>query len=240
MRKNNGKLAKDLKDWIREKVHQANCQGVVLGLSGGIDSAVTAALCKGAFPHQAIAFILPCHSHPKDQEDAELVAKKLQLAYYVIDLGPTYETLLKSLGAKEGRDMATINIKPRLRMTTLYYQANHRNYLVVGTDNRSELHLGYFTKYGDGGVDIIPLGNLVKKEVVELAKELQIPPHIIEKPPSAGLFEGQEDEVELGFTYGEMDTYLLTGEAKGEVKGRIDRLAQKNKHKLQTPAIPAF
>lgn len=232
-------LIKQLQDWIREQVYRAGCRGVVLGLSGGIDSSVCAALCKGALSQEVLGLILPCHSHPGDQEDAEEVARILDLNYQIMDLALVYDGLLSSLSEKEDA-MAAANIKPRLRMTVLYYHANARNYLVVGTDNRSELLLGYFTKYGDGGVDITPLGNLVKGEVCELAKWLKIPEHIIHKPPSAGLWAGQEDEQEMGLTYEEVDTYILTGEAREEVRERIQRLAQKNQHKLHPPACPDF
>src|SRR5690606_5628013 len=108
-------------------------------------------------------------------------------------------------------DMAVANLKPRLRMTTVYYVANTRNYLVAGTGNRSELTIGYFTKYGDGGVDLLPIGRLLKAEVRELARELGIPERIITKAPSAGLWAGQTDEGEMGFTYAELERYLSEG-----------------------------
>lgn len=228
-------------DWIRERVREAGCKGVVIGLSGGIDSSVCAALCREAFPKETLGLILPCHSHPRDKEDAELLARTIDLPYKVVDLGPTFDTLLSSLHKEEQEStIAVVNMKPRLRMTTLYYYAQSRRYLVAGTDNRTELLLGYFTKYGDGGIDFAPLGSLVKTEVIELAKEMGIPERIIEKPPSAGLWEGQEDEEELGLTYEEVDTYILTGQAPDHVKRRVEELAKKNQHKLQTPAIPSF
>ena len=135
--------------------------------------------------------------------------------------------------------MALANIKPRLRMTTLYYYASLNNYLVIGTDNWSELKVGYFTKYGDGGVDLAPLGRLVKSEVRKLAKHFGIPEKIINKKPSAGLWEGQTDENEMGVSYEELDHYILTGEADKEVRERIDELARKNSHKTEAIPIPA-
>lgn len=230
-----------LVNWIKERVHEAGCDGTVVGLSGGIDSAVCAALSQLALPGKVLGLILPCHSLPRDGEDAILCAEKLGVDYQIVDLSSTYDTLLSSLpGSDKKDDLALANMKPRLRMTVLYYYANRMNYLVVGTDNRSELYLGYFTKYGDGGVDITPIGTLVKGEVRELAYELGIPERIITKPPSAGLWEGQEDEEELGLSYEEVDTYILTGQAKREVKEKIEELRKKNSHKRSLPAIPDF
>ncbi|WP_408955393.1 NAD(+) synthase [Natroniella sp. ANB-PHB2] len=236
------KLTNQLVDWIRNRVEQAGCQGTVVGLSGGIDSAVTAVLCQQAFPEHNLGLILPCYSDAQDAQDAKRLADEFKVDYQVIDLATTFDQLLMAIeGEKElVKDMSVANIKPRLRMTTLYYYASKRNSLVVGTDNRSELKIGYFTKHGDGGVDIAPLGNLVKLEVKELAKELGIPKQIITKPPSAGLWSGQTDEDELGITYQQLDNYILTGEADPEVKKKVERLDSQNKHKLQAPPIPKF
>ena len=123
-------------------------------------------------------------------------------------------------------------------MLTLYYIANQLSYMVAGAGNRSELSVGYFTKYGDGGVDILPLGNLVKEEVRELAGFLGVPQPIIDKPPSAGLWEGQTDEEELGLSYEELDRYLLTGEVSGEVKERIESMITASAHKRLLPPVP--
>jgi NAD+ synthase len=123
-------------------------------------------------------------------------------------------------------------------MTALYYYASALNYLVVGTDNKSELKIGYFTKYGDGGIDLAPLGALVKHEVKGLAQRLDIPERIINKKPSAGLWSGQTDESEMGFSYQELDHYILTGEADEEIKEKIEKLAAKNRHKLEPIPIP--
>ena len=125
-------------------------------------------------------------------------------------------------------------------MLTLYYLANRLGYLVAGCSNKSELTIGYFTKYGDGGVDILPLGNLVKYQVRELAQHLGIPQEIIDKPPSAGLWEGQTDEGEMGITYEELDRYITTYQASQEVKEKIERAKAINAHKLATPPIPPF
>jgi len=242
--RNYAELSDKLVDWIRRRVKEAGCEGTVVGLSGGIDSAVTAVLCKKAFPDNTLGVILPCYSDSEDAEDAKLVAKEFDIEYKVVDLDATFDTLMsvveENQELKTKDQLAVANIKPRLRMTTLYYYSASLNSLVVGTDNRSELKVGYFTKHGDGGVDIAPLGNLVKTEVRELAAYLGIPEKIIERPPTAGLWANQTDEEELGITYEELDHYILTGEADQEVKERIEELARKNAHKLGYPPVPEF
>jgi NAD+ synthase len=128
----------------------------------------------------------------------------------------------------------------RLRMLTLYYHANLMNYLVVGSSNKSELAVGYFTKWGDGGVDIMPLGNLVKQQIIELAEQLAIPRPIIDKPPSAGLWDGQTDEAEMGLTYKELDRFLTIGRAEPETKLKIQILMARSNHKRCLPPVPDF
>ena len=235
-------LAQRLVNWIKEQTIAAGCHGVVVGLSGGLDSAVVAILCKKAFPETTLAVFMPCHSDKTDLEHAQLIARKYDIPLTTIVLDEVFDLLLKTL-PKEGLDprtqkLAQANIKPRLRMLTLYYLANRLNYLVVGAGNRSEIAVGYFTKYGDGGVDIVPLGNLVKSQVRELAHYLGIPKMIIEKPPSAGLWAGQTNEGELGITYDELDRYLTTQQASEEVCKRIETLAQASNHKRKPPPIP--
>ncbi|PRX30406.1 NAD+ synthase [Orenia metallireducens] len=226
--------------WIQQKVKEAGCKGAVVGLSGGIDSSVTAALCKKAFPENTLGLIMPCESNPEDQKDAKLLAEKFEIEYKKIDLASVFNSMLDVVDLVDDQKLSLANIKPRLRMTTLYYYASLNGYLVVGTDNRSELKLGYFTKFGDGGIDLAPLGNLVKSEVREVARVLGVPEKIITKAPSAGLWAGQTDESELGITYEEVDNYILTGEASSKVKEIVDTLEEKNQHKLALPPIPSF
>ncbi|OCL27258.1 NAD(+) synthase [Orenia metallireducens] len=226
--------------WIQQKVKEAGCKGAVVGLSGGIDSSVTAALCKKAFPDNTLGLIMPCESNPQDGEDAKLLAEKFEIYYKEIDLSSVFNSMLDLVDLVDKQKLSRANIKPRLRMTTLYYYASLNNYLVVGTDNRSELKLGYFTKFGDGGIDLAPLGNLVKSEVREVAKILGIPERIITKAPSAGLWTDQTDEGELGISYEEVDKYILTGEASSKVKEIVDTLESRNQHKLALPPIPNF
>ncbi|MBU0547532.1 MAG: NAD+ synthase [Candidatus Omnitrophica bacterium] len=193
--------------WIRGQVKYSGAKGIVLGLSGGIDSAVVAALCKEAVgKNKLLVLFMPCNSNPHDLKDAKLVAVRLGLKSKLVDLSSVYNNFLKILPAAGG--LAQGNLKPRLRMNTLYYFANKLNYLVCGTGNKSELMVGYFTKYGDGGVDILPIGDLFKHQVRLLAQELRIPQGIIVKPPAAGLWHGQTDEGEMGITYNELDDIL--------------------------------
>lgn len=236
------KLADDIVDWMRRQVGNANAKGVVLGISGGVDSAVAAGLAKRALGNASLGLIMPCHSAPDDEEHARLVAQTFGIACERIDLGPVFDLLEGILPA--GTPMATANLKPRLRMLTLYYFANSRNYLVVGTGNRSELSVGYFTKYGDGGVDILPLGSLLKHEVRSLARELGVPDVVINKAPSGGLWEGQTDEGEMGITYETLDRALQaieTGETDWiapERLAQVEKMMARSAHKRDP--IPVF
>jgi len=237
-------LANKLVAWIREQVDSAERQGVVFGLSGGLDSSVVAVLCKRALPENCLAAIMPCYSSETDIEHARAVALKFQIPIRTITLDGVFDSLLRALSDGEyepgTKRIAEANLKPRLRMLTLYYLANRLEYLVVGTGNRSEISMGYFTKYGDGGVDILPLGNLVKSRVRELAVHLGIPDEIIQKPPSAGLWAGQTDEGEMGITYEELDRYLIAGKAREEIKKKVDATMAGSAHKRATPQIPPF
>lgn len=237
------RLTQELVSWIKESVLTAGGKGVVFGMSGGIDSSVVAVLCQKAFPHASLGIIMPCHSNILDKKYAKIVANKFHISTEVVVLDDVFNNLTTVLSCNSYCDiakkkLAEANIKPRLRMLTLYYFANCLSYLVIGSGNRCELFVGYFSKYGDGGVDLMPLGNLVKKQVNDLATYLGIPRDIIGKPPSAGLWNGQTDETEMGLTYKELDCYLLTGEAEERVKEKIESLAKKNIHKLCLPSIP--
>lgn len=237
-------MADKLSAWIARQVAQAGATGCVIGLSGGIDSAVVAGLCRQAFPDHTLGLIMSCHSNAQDAEHARLAAHKLGIPVQEILLDQVYDVLLQALppapGTETRRRLAAANIKPRLRMLTLYYHANVLNRLVVGTGNKSELTVGYFTKYGDGGVDILPLGNLVKTEVRQLAEYLHVPQEIIGKPPSAGLWSGQTDESEMGLTYADLDGYIKTGHAAPAVQERIESLNHCSAHKRVVPPVPDF
>ena len=205
------KIILDIQKWIKEYVYSANAKGVVLGLSGGIDSATIAALCVNSLGKENIIGLgLPIESVPQDLEDAKAIAKYLGITFLISDLTSVYKEFLEVLPSQiKSNKIAFANIKPRLRMTMIYFIGQSLgDYLVAGTGNRSELAIGYFTKYGDGGVDFEPIGALYKCEVREVARALEIPDKIINKIPSAGLWEGQTDEDEIGLTYELLDEIL--------------------------------
>ncbi|MDI6756236.1 MAG: NAD+ synthase [Thermodesulfobacteriota bacterium] len=234
-------LCERISRWIRDQVKAAGSAGVVVGLSGGIDSAVVAVLAKRAVGDQVLGLVMPCHSLPEDEGDALMVADTFKIRRERVDLSSIYDVFLQQL--PEAGEMCRANLKPRLRMTTLYYYANKLNYLVTGTGNKSELMMGYFTKYGDGGVDLLPLGDLTKSQVRKLAEELKIPRRIIERPPSAGLWAGQTDEEDMNIRYEDLDNIIVSLENREEaklpkaqlsyVKGMIGRA----RHKRNTPPI---
>ena len=226
------KVINEAVGWIKGTVEGAGAKGAVFGLSGGIDSAVVAALCKKAFPEDSLGVIMPCYSNPIDEEHALLVAEALDLKTKTVVLDQVFDTMKASVGVQDSDPkLAVANIKARLRMITVYYNAGVKNYLVAGTGNRSELTIGYFTKYGDGGVDFMPLVSFVKKEVVELAYKLGIPEIVITKPPTAGLWEDQSDEKEMGMSYAELDNYILTGEGPENIKSKVEGMYRRSEHK---------
>ncbi|MHA1671467.1 MAG: NAD+ synthase [Promethearchaeota archaeon] len=206
------KLCSDIQSWIKHYVYSAGAKGVVVGLSGGIDSAVTAALCGNAIGREnVIGLALPCESISEDLEDAKKIASTLNIEFQIIDLTPTFKVFMNSLDVLiNSNKVAVANLKPRLRMMALYYVGQSKgNYLVAGTGNRAEIAIGYFTKYGDGGVDFEPLGLIYKNEVRKLARILKIPEKIITKAPSPGLWLGQTDEGEIGLSYDNIDEILF-------------------------------
>jgi len=241
---NTEQVADKLTSWIKDKALAAGCKGVVVGLSGGLDSSVVAVLSHRAFPQNTLGVIIPCHSSQEDRGHALAVADKFSIPTKIVILDAVYDTLLEALPGNSidstSSQLAQANLKSRLRMLTLYYFANQLKYMVVGASNKSELSTGYFTKYGDGGVDIMPLGNLVKGQVRELASFLDIPQQIIDKPPSAGLWPGQTDEDELGLSYEELDRYLITGEASNELREKIEAMIATSNHKRLPPPIASL
>ncbi len=234
------RLSEEIVNWIAEKVKEAGKQGAVFGMSGGVDSSLVAVLCRKALGDNALGLILPCHSRPEDEKCARLVAEKFGIKTESVVLDSIYEGSLQVLPPADR--IAKGNLKPRLRMVTLYYFANKVNYLVAGSGNRSEMTIGYFTKYGDGGVDVLPLGSLLKREVRELAKELGIPDEITERSPSAGLWEEQTDEGEIGISYEDLDKAIVAMESNnreslpGSLIGKVEELIKSSQHK-RSPAI---
>ena len=235
-------LADTIADWISARVSAAGLTGAVIGLSGGIDSAVVSGLCARAVGREnVLGIIMPSHSSPADVEDAELTATTWGIESTTIDLTALYDQVIATL--PPGNQMANANIKPRLRMITLYHHANTLGRLVVGTGNRSELMIGYFTKYGDGGVDILPIGSLYKHQVRDLAREIGVPQRIIDRPPSAGLWEGQTDEEEMGLSYAVLDQTLAaldsgdTGDIDPVIFERVRTMVTSTAHKRQLAPI---
>lgn len=237
-----GRLAGEIVAWLRAYAERAKARGYVLGLSGGIDSAVVAGLCRRAMGNQVLAAILPCHSLPEDAGFARQVAGAFDLETITIDLGPAYDALVAAL-PPDLTPLALANVKPRLRMTTLYALAQGRGYLVAGTGNKSEIMVGYFTKWGDGGADLEPLGALYKSQVRALARELAVPQPIVDRAPTAGLWRGQTDEGEMGVTYDEIEAVLRAMETSKtecvlpDLLKRVQGMVVTSGHKRAMPPI---
>ena len=237
--RNINELKLECEEWLRGEVKKANAAGIVLGLSGGIDSSVLAALGREALGRGGVlGIIMPCRSINEDESDARLLAEAVDVNFIRVDLSAAFDVMLNSIGC-EVTSSAKSNLKARLRMVTLYAVAQSKNFLVCGTSNRSEFETGYFTKYGDSGVDLMPLANFLKRDIRELAKILGVPEKIIMKAPSAGLYEGQTDEGDMGFSYDVLDEYLASGKIEDpKAKERIDVMRRRSEHKRKP--IPIF
>jgi len=235
-------LAGQISVWIQDQVRAAGAKGLVFGLSGGIDSSVVAALAKMACGENVLAMIMPCHSNPRSAADANTVAKKVGVRTHVADLTAAYDVIVQRIPHSEGIELT--NVRPRLRMAALYCAAQSLGYLVVGTSNRTETMIGYFTKWGDGACDIQPIASLYKYQVYQLAHELDLPAEVIQKAPTADLWEGQTDENEIGMTYDELDKILQAIDS-GELSDcdtasveRVKRMIERSEHKRKP--IPVF
>ena len=232
---------KQIELFLKEYLANSHQDGYVLGLSGGVDSSLVAALAKTAVgKDKLMCIMMPIDSHPDDLNDAKKVAEALDLRYIVLDGSESYHASLKEF-EKQGIEldkMSKSNLKVRIRMTLLYAYGQTHRYLVLGTDNMDERYTGYFTKYGDGAADVLPIVYLTKAEVVEAAKRKGVPSFLAERTPSAGLFEGQTDEKEMGVTYQDLDKYLLGGEVDEKVKERIEYLHRVSQHKREDIPTP--
>lgn len=248
---------KDLADWIRQEVTLADAGGVVVGLSRGLGSAVVARLCEMAMPGRVICAVLPCHTDPIDEENAESIARELDLPAIRLDLTASYDRLTGDLeqmlvrlredyavGPAAGSEMALqpippLNMTPRLRMASLYFLAESLNCLVAGAGNRGELTVGSFAKYGEGAVDLLPLGNLLEADVRVVARELEISDSIIngayEKPETRQL-----DEQQMGFSYADLERYLVSGPdgVSPALAMRIERVLRTSDHKRAFARTP--
>lgn len=224
-------------EYIRNLVEKAGARGVVFGNSGGKDSALVGILSRKALDEgfRVLGLILPCESKVNfttDKDDADRLADKFGIEKKVIDL-----TALKKEAVKCAESVAPLNsvalsnIAPRLRMTTLYTVGAAENLLVAGTGNLCERYMGYFTKWGDGGFDFNPIADLTVSEVYGFLEYLGCPETIINKAPSAGLFEGQTDEKEMGVTYAEIERYIRGEEVSDESLAIIERYHKRSEHK---------
>ena len=220
--------------WIKGLVADSGSRGIVFGNSGGKDSALVGLLCKAACEN-TVGLIMPCGSrrnYGEDADHARLLADFCHIESRLVDLSETREQLKAQLEkAAVLNQQAITNIAPRLRMTSLYAVAAAEGLLVAGTGNRSEIYMGYFTKWGDGGCDFNPIADLTATEVFEFLAFLGAPREIIDKAPSAGLYEGQTDEQDMGVSYAAIDRYITTGEASAADKAIIDRYHTVSAHK---------
>ena len=238
-----------MRDWAKEKEQRvafikkmlaaSGAKGIVFGNSGGKDSALVAALCSFATDN-VLGVIMPCHSKRnfgEDKEDGLAVAAKYGVETLVVDLTEVREKLLAAVGGELTAKAALANIAPRLRMTTLYAIGAEKGYLVAGTGNKSERYMGYFTKWGDGACDFNPIADLCATEIFDFLRYLGAPDHVVNKAPSAGLFEGQTDESEMGVTYAEIDAYLRGEKVSPEAEKVIERYHKSSLHKMALPPI---
>ena len=239
--------------FIQDKVSQANAKGLVVGLSGGIDSTLTAYLATQAVGRQNVfGIVMPSTTTPtEDKIHGTDIAKTLGIDYKEIAIDSILnEFLLVTQYKTENEQLAIGNLKARIRMSIIYYFANSKNYLVSGTGNKSEILIGYFTKHGDGACDIEPIGDLYKTDVFKLAKDMGIPDEIINKPPRAGLWNNQTDEDEIGMTYENLDKILYQYQDKesSQIAKNLDisiddvdmiiNKVKRNTHKSKVPESP--
>ena len=221
---------------IKQVLKESKCEGIVYGNSGGKDCALVSILCKAACEN-TVGIILPCISkrnYESDTIDALKVAKQFNIETKTLDLTAVKETFLQELNKITSPNNAALNnIAPRLRMLSLYSYAASNNMLVAGTGNRSEVYVGYFTKWGDGGHDFNPIYDLTVTEVYEFLRYLNAPEEIINKKPSAGLFEGQTDEAEMGIKYADIDNYLLYNKGDKKTIEKIEKMHKATNHKRE-------
>ena len=232
---------KEIEKFLKGYLEETHCDKYILGVSGGVDSSLCAAILKSAVGRDKVhCLILPINSIQADTDDGLTLVRDLDLPYDVIDASEAFNAYAKEFQSKGIElDKSTLgNLKARMRMSILYAVAQKERGLVVGTDNADERYVGYFTKHGDGACDILPIAHLLKSEVVEAAKIYGVRQHLAERVPSAGLFEGQTDELEMGVTYQDLDAYLLGKEIPKESEKRIDHLHKISDHKRTAIPMP--
>jgi len=230
-------------EFINSKVTDANREGVVLGMSGGIDCSVVARLCQEGGVKSKLVMLPDSDGMQRadSMKDAMELINRFGFDHMTVSIKDACEAIEKSIQTATGNplgDLSSSNIRPRVRMATLYSIAQDLRSFVIGTGNYNERKLGYFTKWGDGAYDLNPLGLITKGEIRTLAKHLNVPENIITKSPSAGLFDGQTDEEEMGFSYAESDKYLLTGTSGNkDADQKIAARIAMSGHKLIAPPI---
>lgn len=255
-------LADQIAAWLRDQLDATDLDRFILGLSGGLDSAVVAGLCARAVgPGRVLGLMMPSSSIPADRDYAQLAIDAFGIRSMTIDLTSVADALFDVMPGEDDiyadilqepqpdqaarrLQLARANVRPRTRMLTNYYVANLTRGLVVGTGNKTELMIGYFTKWGDGGADVFPITDLYKYEVREVARVIGVPQPIIDRAPSAGLWQGQTDEDEIGITYPVLDATLMAieqGDTTGhdpEIVAKVQRMIDGSAHKRKP--IPAF
>jgi NAD+ synthase len=228
-------------EFIRAALNAAGSDGIVFGNSGGKDAALAGILCKMACKN-TLGLIMPCSTksnYESDKTDAEALAKQFNIESRIIDLTSVKSELCRAVGeiAELNDIAANIAMAPRLRMTALYAVSNSENRLVAGTGNRSEIYMGYFTKWGDGAYDFNPISDLTVTEIYEFLRYFNAPESIIGKTPSGGLFDGQTDESEMGVSYNNIDEFLLSGVIPDEeAMQKIENFHKTTEHKRRMPA----
>ena len=228
---------KEIESFLKDYLESNHMDSYVLGLSGGVDSSLVAAIARKALGKDRLyCYAIDIESNPQDIIDAKRVAKELDLNLKVVNLTDTYHSYLKDLSGEDFIRLTKSNLKVRMRMVALFAYAQEKKGLVLGTDNADERYVGYFTKYGDGAADVLPIVHLTKSEVRDAAKMYGLSEILANRVPSAGLFEGQTDEKEMGISYKDLDDFLLGKEIDPKAKERIEYLHKISEHKRK--AIP--
>lgn len=242
-------VSERLISWLQTQVQVSNSKGLLVGISGGVDSAVVANLIKLACPNSSLGVIIPIHSSKSSLDDANLLIHQCNIQSITVDLSEEHQLILnKSMNAIKKLNLfkddylkiTDANLRARLRMSTLYSIANNLGYMVVGTDNADETYTGYFTKFGDGAVDIMPLKKILKKDVYEIGKVLGVPETILKKAPSADLWENQTDESEMGVSYESIEKYISGEQVSEKDEKIILSLHKKSEHKRNLPPYFEF
>jgi len=229
----------EIEKFLQEYLEQSHCKGYVLGLSGGVDSSLVAAIARKAVGKDKLyCYAIDIESNKSDILDAKKVAEELDLNLEVINLTETYHSYLKDLGGKDFIRLTKSNLKVRMRMVALFAYAQEHSSLVLGTDNMDERYVGYFTKYGDGAADLLPIVYLTKGEVREAAKLYGLSQVLADRVPTAGLFEGQTDEGEMGISYKDLDDFLLGKKVDKSIEERIQYLHKISEHKRKDIPSP--